>query len=234
MILTLDELRDFHEVDLCSPFKHNGKTKHRVHYPEAWKTLFHNDDGTTMLCETFCNSGGDWDRARTTWLWSDLHFGHRNIIRYADRPFKNTDEMREALISNHNELVDYNDVVICVGDFAFLPDNKANAILHRLNGYKILVVGNHDLAKGKYIKNLQFNETHMIMSMKYQDVDLVFTHYPMNNLPEPYINIHGHEHIGGLGFTETPQHFNVNCEFHDYKPIRLDDVVTTIRERNEL
>ncbi len=40
-----------------------------------------------------------------TWFTSDFHLGHRNIIRYCDRPFHSTDEMDEAIIENLNSRV---------------------------------------------------------------------------------------------------------------------------------
>ena len=42
---------------------------------------------------------------------SDLHFGHRNILKFCNRPFSDIKEMSEKLISNWNEVVGKNDIV---------------------------------------------------------------------------------------------------------------------------
>jgi calcineurin-like phosphoesterase family protein len=79
----------------------------------------------------------------TTWLTSDQHFGHRNIIEYSGRPYADADTMNAALVANHNALVKPNDTVIMVGDFA-LDERLVKVFLSQLNGTKYLIAGNHD------------------------------------------------------------------------------------------
>lgn len=75
---------------------------------------------------------------------SDTHFGHRNIIKYANRPFKDVEHMDEILIRNWNDTVGPDDTVFHLGDVALGSWERWHNILTRLSGYKILVVGNHD------------------------------------------------------------------------------------------
>jgi calcineurin-like phosphoesterase family protein len=75
---------------------------------------------------------------------SDLHFYHRNVLTYCQRPFKDVYHMHEVLISNWNATVATDDLVYILGDFAFGSLAKIAAITQRLSGHKVLVRGNHD------------------------------------------------------------------------------------------
>ena len=79
-----------------------------------------------------------------TFFTSDQHYGHKNIIKYANRPFSSVEEMNEALIRNHNNIVQPDDDVWFLGDFAFMQLSQVKTVLRRLNGTKRIVLGNHD------------------------------------------------------------------------------------------
>lgn len=74
---------------------------------------------------------------------SDLHYGHRNVINYCNRPFKDIEEMHEYMTKTWNETVKPEDSVYCLGDFSLNPKWSASVTPH-LNGIKFLVPGNHD------------------------------------------------------------------------------------------
>lgn len=160
-------------------------------------------------------------------IWSDPHFGHKNVIKYSPRPYADVTEMNEMLIHNYNSVVGVNDYVIWCGDVAFLNDTLANNILRRLNGYKILIVGNHDMYKKK-VKKLEFDEIYLLYDIEIGGVTIVFTHFPINNLPKPAISVHGHIHNND---DVSPQHINVSVERTDYTPVLFDKIVTEAQKR---
>lgn len=75
---------------------------------------------------------------------ADMHFGHKNVIRYDNRPFDSIEEMDKAMITLWNETVGDNDVVYILGDFSWYKEEKTAFILGCLKGHKVLIKGNHD------------------------------------------------------------------------------------------
>lgn len=50
---------------------------------------------------------------------ADTHFGHKNVIRFCDRPFASAEEMDEVMIKNWNSRVRGKDIVYILGDMFF-------------------------------------------------------------------------------------------------------------------
>jgi len=81
----------------------------------------------------------------TRWFTADLHFGHRNVIGFCQRPYKDIQEMEEKIIEQWNSQVAPTDEVWFLGDFGI---NKRKCfdteLVSKLNGHKFIIVGNHD------------------------------------------------------------------------------------------
>ena len=91
------------------------------------------------------------------WFSADYHLGHKNIIKYCNRPFKSLEHMNETIIRNHNARVKPDDVLIHVGDFCFnnTSSERGEGIRistqeweSKLNGKIIHIKGNHDKNNG--------------------------------------------------------------------------------------
>ena len=76
---------------------------------------------------------------------SDLHFGHKNVLGFDNRPFTSVEEMNEELIRRWNSVVSDGDIVYVLGDMFWMKPNDAMPIIDRLNGQIFLVKGNHDI-----------------------------------------------------------------------------------------
>ena len=141
----------------------------------------------------------------------DHHFGHRNIIKYENRPFKDAEEMDEAMIVLWNNYVESGDVVIHYGDFSLCSPAVTIDIVNRLNGDIILINGNHDHRTRTF-----WEEKAGILKWNKRAIELeniVLSHWPMDT--EKY-NIHGHMHSKTTGDRNK---FNVGVELLDYIPL---------------
>ena len=105
-------------------------------------------------------------------ITSDTHFGHDNIVKYCNRPYKNASHMDEMMIADWNNAVSKDNWVIHLGDFSFNSDRY----VQRLNGKIILVKGNHD--NNKY--NKLFEGVVEYLPLKLGEFNCFFTHIPVD------------------------------------------------------
>ena len=50
------------------------------------------------------------------WFTADFHFGHNDIIRYCNRPFRSVEEMDQTILDRLNASVKANDILYFLGD----------------------------------------------------------------------------------------------------------------------
>lgn len=90
---------------------------------------------------------------------SDMHFFHENILKFGQRnQFQYIEDMHDYMISRWNSTVSKKDLVYIVGDFSFGDFHQTKEILNRLNGRKILIMGNHDRKSKRGINRRQYHE----------------------------------------------------------------------------
>jgi calcineurin-like phosphoesterase family protein len=132
----------------------------------------------------------------TVWFTADTHFGHAGAIGRFKRPFRSVAEMNETLIACWNERVKEGDQVWHLGDFAVrLQADEIRNILHRLNGFKHLVIGNNDGADT--IHQPAWSSVQHYAEMEVDQTRLVLCHYPFrtwNGMYRGGYNLHGHSH----------------------------------------
>ncbi len=67
---------------------------------------------------------------------SDLHFDHKNIIRYCNRPFSSVDEMNHFIVNTWNRTVDLGDTVYFLGDHLWRGNRKIGYWKIKSNPFK--------------------------------------------------------------------------------------------------
>ena len=162
------------------------------------------------------------------WVTADTHFGDKGIIGYENRPFQTVLDMDERIIEEWNVRVDFtHDRVFVLGDFSFYEKEETAKIVERLNGRKVLVIGNHDKDRThKWWLDVGFEQV-IEFPIIYNQY-MILSHEPVYLNPRmPYMNVHGHLHSNRL---EYRGYYNAGVELHGYAPVRMDEVIHTARE----
>ena len=189
---------------------------------------------------------------------SDLHFFSKNQtaegLNFDNRPFKNVDEMHEVILNNWNSRVTNGDTVYILGDISNRGKNEdLIALVAKLKGKKVLIVGNHEDIRDYRYKQLfhaiydYFEITDHVDKQPYK---LVLCHYPIlmwNGQHNGTILMYGHLHdsieeayfkkclseMNGGEFAIRRPHekeivaINVGCmmSYMDYTPRTLEEIL---------
>lgn len=172
-------------------------------------------------------------------LVSDTHFGHAGVCRFLRddgtklRPWDNPEEMDEEMVKRWNETVRPNDKVYHLGDVVI--NRRALKTLHRLNGDKVLIKGNHDIFRlDEYTEHFRDIRSYHVMN------GMILSHIPIHeeSLARFGTNIHGHLHSNRVMRTDRfgvttidPRYYNVCVEQTDFRPILFEDVIEKIKQQ---
>lgn len=182
----------------------------------------------------------------TRWFTADLHFGHVNIIRYCNRPFRDVEHMNRELIDRWNAVVADDDEVWVLGDVAMGQIAETLPLVGWLAGRKVLVAGNHDRCwsghgpradgwTGRY-HEAGFDEIHQgVVDLWLGDRPARACHFPFEgdshdedrfNAHRPLDDgrwlLHGHVHTR---WRVDGHAINVGCDVWDYRPVAESHVV---------
>ena len=179
-------------------------------------------------------------------LVSDTHFGHAGVCRFTEadgvtkiRPWTDPAEMDEEMVKRWNDTVRPNDKVYHLGDVVI--NRKALSTMHRLNGDKVLIRGNHDIFRDDEYR-LYFRELRAYHVMN----GMILSHIPVHeaSLGRFGTNIHGHLHANRvkkargvdtrtgeiLYSDENDVRYHCVCveQTPDFAPILFEDVIKNI------
>ena len=175
----------------------------------------------------------------SVFLTSDTHFGHVGVTKFlrADgvtklRPWDSVEEMDEEMVKRWNETVKPTDKVYHLGDVVI--NRRALHILHRLNGDKVLIKGNHDIFKMEdYTPHFREIRAYHVMN------GMILSHIPLHpdSLGRFGTNIHGHLHANKVmteinGVTVPDLRYICVCvEQTDFRPILFEDVIQRVKDQ---
>ena len=142
------------------------------------------------------------------WFTSDLHFFHDRILEFHPKRKKifgdTVEKSKEAKIKWWNSRVDKKDTVYILGDLSFGEVEDKRKLFQRLNGNKILILGNHDKVPDHLkcyfnhitqIKNIKFKKS--VYSFLTRDMEVIMCHFPMltwEHKEKGAVMVHGHCH----------------------------------------
>lgn len=192
------------------------------------------------------------EEGQKVWFTSDMHFGHRNVIRFCNRPWTDEKEMCEGLINNWNSWVGENDIVFVLGDTLWFNDSRGiKKVLDRLKGKTIYMLpGNHD-DFNHYHRVDTSSETGRVVLCKdilvlwLQEAnnnkiqEIWMSHYPMMTWPhreKGAWQLFGHIHSKpgkreGVD-QDLPLHWNqcdVGTDHWDYRPVNYTELKDLFR-----
>ena len=161
-----------------------------------------------------------------TFIISDTHFNHKNIIDYCDRPFASVEEMNDFIVEKWNQVVNNGDIVYHLGDLALGKQEDVRQILTKLKGRKTLVMGNHDHFSVQFYRECGFQVSRRPIELVF-DSDDKFYRYLLSHFPQSEENnIYGHIHDkpnNMLGFCACVEKIN-------YTPIRIEVIKEYLNE----
>lgn len=169
---------------------------------------------------------------------SDLHFFHKNIIKYCNRPFKDIEEMNHALIQNWNSVVGVDDTVFILGDVCFGGKDKWNSMLSGLNGSKFLIRGNHDMEHPP-LDHLISTYDQLMIEVEDEEIGIqkvYMHHFPFITWPEQsrgcwqaFGHIHSINNQSTWSSQLSPFQYDVGVDNNNYTPVsfqQLKEVIT--------
>lgn len=164
---------------------------------------------------------------------SDIHFSHKAILKFENRPFSNVDEMNEKIIDNWNKTVGENDLIYVLGDVSMGSVKETVELVKKLNGDKILVKGNHDIFidSKKFDKSI-FKKITSCEEVSIYGTDFIMCHYPFASNDNHKIQLYGHIHSnkGVHKANDLPENsFNVCMDVNNLTPINIKCIINKFK-----
>jgi len=178
-------------------------------------------------------------RKPKTFITSDLHLDHTNIIKYCKRPFLNTEDMNRTLVDNWNNTVSNKDKVYFLGDMSFGKGSRsADYWLTKLNGDIFFIRGFSYKPSGERNQHDRISKTKNVFDsliIEYKGRKFFLVHDP-TNVPSNWDGwaICGHHHNNKLEeyplIDKKNKRVNISTELTKFHPVDMDYLIQKIEE----
>lgn len=183
---------------------------------------------------------------------SDLHFGHKNILKFCNRPFTDIKEMAQEMKQRWNDVVNPDDIIFVLGDFSwFTGRHEIWNCIKSLHGNIYIIPGNHDVIRGFEISQENCDRIHVLSDIVHvwirdefgrlpkSTVELCLSHYPLmtwSHRQSRCINLFGHIHSDGrihedkfdLNLPLWSYQYDVGVDANEYRPVSLQEIIQKI------
>jgi calcineurin-like phosphoesterase family protein len=185
---------------------------------------------------------------------SDIHFNHKNILKYnADargdgRDFDSLSEaevtelvvrMNDTIVQRWNEVVGPDDHTFILGDLCMGQMQYAVETITRLNGWKTIVLGNHDRGLMKLpefqsreskLEIKVLNTVHYLCWSPRKKVEIVMSHFPFaswDGMGKGSMMLHGHLHGAEVQVIDAANKriMDVGIDTNGLYPYNLEEVI---------
>jgi calcineurin-like phosphoesterase family protein len=159
---------------------------------------------------------------------ADTHFGHCNILKYCNRPFKDWEHMNEGIIQNFLERLRAGDTLYHLGDVCHSTFDVSRFLDRMPNIQVHLIYGNHD--KPKLLKHQKIVWAGDYKSIPIGNDRFVLFHYPIrswNHKGHGAYHCFGHCH-GAL--PDFDRSMDVGVDTHNYYPYHVDEIMEHLKD----
>lgn len=187
-----------------------------------------------------------------TWVFSDPHYGHKNICRgttswepsLRTRPFDTIEQMNNAIVESINACAEQDDTIICIGDWAFGSIDNIYTFYSRLICKNIIFIpGNHDtkIKENRLLPNTSCQAQDLfimypeLITINHKGTSITLCHYPLDqweNKNRGGIHIHGHSHHTLDDTILNKEYRRIDVGWTETKGIYLlDDIIEQLSNR---
>lgn len=173
-----------------------------------------------------------------TWLVSDTHFGHDNIVGFCHRP----EDHEQTMLAEWRAHVPDDATILHLGDLSYRSNARFKHLMSKelTGGRKLLIKGNHDRQGFNFYKQCGFQVVRPFCISYAGDVGrgfkeatywISFSHYPWDDdemgrpMGDRDLRVHGHIHNNGYSRDAfvpfLKQHINLSVEQTKYRPVNL-------------